>query len=173
MQFTCLLPPWIINSIGAPIVNIVVYTDSKSPPKLQFRYSNISNVDELIGCELANDLIFSKAMHLNTIIYLSTKYFPKSDSLIHDHHDWKVVILPTELPIDHTKPTIFCISATCNKSSMSLRLVTFIAGILNFLLRKHAIARPKYIRRSLKFKPLLIYKHYSLLANDAKTSAAS
>jgi hypothetical protein len=29
------------DSIGAPIVNIVVYTDSKSPPKLQFKYSNI------------------------------------------------------------------------------------------------------------------------------------
>lgn len=53
------------------------------------------------------------------------------------------------------KLTIFCISAICNNSSTSLRLVAFKAGVLNFLLRKHAIALPKYMRRSLRVKPLL------------------
>ncbi|KAE9545719.1 hypothetical protein AGLY_001262, partial [Aphis glycines] len=128
------------DSIGAPIVNMVVYTDSKSPPKLQFKYSNIVvTLPQLINKNVKQSILTQQQ---------------------------KFCISIYNLPFNKIFSQIW-LTTTCNKSSTSLRLVTFNAGVLNFLLRKHAIARPKYIRRSLK------YNYSGLLANDARTSAAS
>lgn len=43
-----------------------------------------------------------------TYKYLLIECFPKSGSLIHGHHDWKVVILPTELPINYEVRQNYC-----------------------------------------------------------------